>query len=260
MTLLTRVEQPGLAFERQFREKYAETLKTKGLDGLTLEAFKELAKDLLQNYEGVADVDLPQDKELDVAFSVAAPSKSKLLNKDKFLALMQVIAQYDTSNMKKSSVFSKKKVHFKNFYETILAANALRAQQGAARKLVKWRRRSLTRKANNELDEMRSYLEQCKLESVVGTLAAHGIKNLAALHDPEQASDEALMACLNKLELRRLRLFMARNSAVPASPISQAHALSSPAGSNSPELSPSPKPRRSVAAGLLGVVPQGSEL
>jgi len=260
MTLLTRVEQPGLAFERQFREKFAETLKTKGLDGLTLEAFKELAKDLLQNYEGVADVDLPQDKELDVAFSVAVPSKSNLLNEDKFLALMQVIAQYDTSNIKKLSVFSKKKVHFKKFYETILAANALRAQQGAARKLVKWRRRGSTRKANNELDEMRSYLEQCKLESVVETLTAHGIKNLAALHDPEQASDEALMACLNKLEFRRLRLFMARNSAVPASPTPEAHASSSPGGSKSPALSPSPKPRRSVAAGLFGVVPQGSEL
>ena len=260
ITQLTRVEQPTLTFEKQYRVKYAATLNAKGLDGLTNEAFRELAKDLLMNYEGVADLDLPQDKELDAVFSVAVPNKGRLLDMNKFLALMQVIAQYDTSNIHKVSVFSNKKVQFKKMYEASLTAHILRAHQGAASKLVKWRRRSITLKANNELEDMRSYLERCKLETVVGSLAAHGINSMAALLDPEQSSDEALLACMSKLELRRLRVFMANNAAVPASPTAETSPASSCRGSESLSETPPAKPRRSATATLFKAVPRGSDM
>jgi len=222
MTRLNRIEAPNdsaeqtaLANEIKFREIFAEMLKSSGLNELDKAAFRELVKKLLrEDFQGVPEMDWPKDKDLDAAFAATDQNKSGGISVKEFLALIQVIVQGGVKDLGKMKLFSKSLATFKKSYAAALAANTLRAQAVAANKVVKWRRLIVARRAAQALEDMRSFLEPGKLDSVVDVLAARGITSIPTLLDPNQATDAELEACMNKLELRRLRVFLAKHNGV----------------------------------------------
>jgi len=272
MTRLARMEVPDNSIKHPFwanekvlRAKYADTLKSRGLNKLDKAAFRELVTKIFkENFQDVPEMDWPKDKDLDAAFAATDQNKHGGISENAFLALIQVIIQGGVKDMGKLKVFSKSRATFKKTYMAVFSANILHAQEVAASKLVKWRRLVVARRSFRRLEEMRSFLELGKLASVVDALAAHGIASVAALQDPNQATDAVLEACMNKLELRRLRAFLAKHNGVtvfsPASARISSENAALRASSEviaSSELIPA-RPKRGMVAGLFGDVDRSS--
>ena len=281
LTRLDRVEpseenvaQLVVVDDGTIKVKYAEALKSNGQDELKKATFKALTRALLQDYQGVAEADLPLDKDLDAAFAAADQNKRGQVSEREFLALFQVIAQGGAKNLHKASVFSPKTktAAFKKTYLAAAAANTFRAQQvaaareaarelEAARKLVRWRRRIVALEAARELEALREFLAACKLEPVLEVLAAHGVASMASLHDPRLTSDAALEACMSKLDVRRLRVFLAKRGGVATtSPAANARASGDYGALVTPLALSSVTPKQGSDAGLLRAVPQEAEL
>ena len=273
LTRLNRIEPPKDSTSGPIevdpvliKGKYTEMLKSKGLVELDKAAFRELVKKLLkEDFQQFAEANWPKDKDLDAAFAATDQNKSGGISGSEFLGLFQVVVQGDVKDLGKLRLFSKKKrASFKNTFQTVVAVNTLREQHGAANTLIKWRKHVVALRAARALEEVRSFLKRCKLQFLVEALKAHGIACMAALQDSDLATDEALMACMSKLELRRLRVFLAKRNGVtvfsPASARISSENATLRASSDmiaTSDLMPT-TPKRGMVAGLFGDVDRSS--
>ena len=273
LTRLNRIEPPkdGMSGPLKIdpvliKSKYTEMMMSKGLAELGKAAFRELVKKLLkENFQQFEEAKWPEDKDLDAAFEATVQKKSGGISGTEFLGLFQVVIQGDVKGLGKLKLFSKnKRASFKSTFQTVVAANTLREQHGAANTLIKWRKHVVALRAARALEEMRSFLERCKLQFLVEALKAHGIASMADLQEPDLASDEALMECMSKLELRRLRVFLAKRIGFtvfsPASARISSENATLRASSDmiaTSDLMPT-TPKRGMVAGLFGDVDRRS--